>query len=111
MGRLTALLAMVCLLLGLFGCQSQGISEDARIGEMVQAIDAAIDAPENPDSLATIARYGTDTRYYVMIRGWLVQELRGVESQLEATRDPQLNAKFQQKAAFLRTAIRRIDLE
>ncbi|BES69141.1 hypothetical protein RE428_01590 [Marinobacter nanhaiticus D15-8W] len=102
---------VVVLLLALSGCQTLGSSEERRIGEMVQSIEAAIAAPGDPESLATVARYGTDTRYYVMIRGWLVQELRGVESQLEASRDSQLKAEFQQKADFLRSAIRRIDLE
>ena len=104
-------MGLVVLLLALSGCQILGSNEERRIGEMVQSIDAAIAAPDDPESLATVTRYGTDTRYYVMIRGWLVQELQGVESQLEASRDPQLQAKFRQKADFLRTAIRRIDLE
>lgn len=104
-------IAVVLLTLALVGCQGLHTSEQQRIGSMVQAIDTAIAAPGDPDSLATVTRYGTDTRYYVMIRGWLVQELRGVESQLEASRDPQLTVKFQQKADFLRAAIRRIDLE
>ncbi|WP_148861078.1 hypothetical protein [Marinobacter fonticola] len=103
--------AFLVVVLVLGGCQASGVSEQQRIGEMVQAVYAAIASPQDPASLTTIARYGTDTRYYVMIRGWLVQELRGVESQLEASKDPQLKAKFRQKADFLRTAIRRIDLE
>ncbi len=87
-------------------------SEEYRIGVMVKAIAAAIKAPEKPASLQTIATHGTDSRYYVMIRGWLVQELSGVESQLAAIRDdPERKAKFQRKIDFLKKAIRRIDLE
>lgn len=104
-------MGVVALLLALSGCQTMGSSEERRIGAMVRSIDAAIAAPNDPESMVTVTRYGTDTRYYVMIRGWLVQELQGVESQLEASRDTQLKSKFQQKADFLRTAIRRIDLE
>lgn len=107
--RISVWVALLALVLS--GCQNQGTREEQRIGAMVQSIDTAIDAPQDPKSLMTLARYGTDTRYYVMIRGWLVQELGNVESQLEANRDPQLKARFQRKADFLRTAIRRIDLE
>jgi len=86
-------------------------SEEYKIGIMVKAIAAAIKAPEKPASLKTITTYGTDSRYYVMIRGWLSQILRGTESQLNATRDPARKAKFQQKVDFLKKSIRRIDLE
>jgi hypothetical protein len=86
-------------------------SEEYRIGAMVKAVAAALKAPEKPASLETIAEYGTLTDHYVMIRGWLVQELKGVESQLEATRDPRKKQPFEAKVRFLRKAIRRIDLE
>ena len=78
---------------------------------MVKAVAAALDAPEEPASLETIAGYGALTAHYVMIRGWLAQELKGVESQLEATRDPAKKSPLEAKASFLRKAIRRIDLE
>lgn len=99
------------LALGLTACQSQPTGEAERIGHMVQAVDAALDAPQDPASMETLVRYGTDSRYYIMIRGWLVQERQGVESQLAATRDPELKARLQTRADFLRQAIRRIDLE
>ncbi|MEH6649326.1 MAG: hypothetical protein V7707_04780 [Motiliproteus sp.] len=82
-----------------------------RVGEMVEAVAAAIAAQAEPASLDTIVRYGTDSRYYVMIRGWLNQELSGTQSQLHATRDPTAKARFQRKSDFLQQAIRRIDLE
>ena len=85
--------------------------EEKMIGAMVKAVSAAIDAPRNPDSMVTIVEHGTDSRYYVMIRGWLVQELRGVESQLDGARDPAAKEKLSQKVEFLRQSIRRIDLE
>ncbi|MGS0680342.1 hypothetical protein ACVBIL_04170 [Shewanella sp. 125m-7] len=86
-------------------------SDEYAIGVMVKSLDSAIKSP-SPESLALINQYGTDSRYYVMIRGWLVQELQGVNSQLSAYRkDDALKAKLQQKADFLTQAIRRIDLE
>lgn len=88
-----------------------GQADEYLIGEMVVAVGAAIDAPEQPESLDTIAFYGTDTRYYVMIRGWLKQVLSGVQSQLEATRDRSTKDQLQQQHDFLQASIQRIDLE
>ncbi len=94
-----------------------------QIGVMIEAISAALAKPTDPSSLETISQYGTDSRYYVMIRGWLVQELSGVQSQLDATLSAQSRAdsitasdletkqSFIDKVAFLQRAIRRIDLE
>jgi len=91
--------------------QSEKQSEEYRIGVMVKAISAAIQSPKKPESMAVIVKYGTDSRYYVMIRGWLTQELRGVESQLQAVRDAKAKSQFQTKVNFLKKAVRRIDLE
>ena len=86
-------------------------TEECQIGRMVKQIQEAIRAPENEASLATIVKYGTDSRYYVMIRGWLKEELLGVESQRDAAREETTKAVFGKKVEFLRKAIRRIDLE
>lgn len=90
---------------------TESTAESIRVGEMVAAVGYAIKHPQQPDSLAVITAAGTDSRHYVMIRGWLVQELSGVESQQQAHRDAEAKAKFQDKVDFLRLAIRRIDLE
>ena len=82
-----------------------------QIGVMVNAIDKAI-TDAQPDSLELIYQYGTDSRYYVMIRGWLVQELTGVQSQLDAHRQQdERRQQLAHKVSFLKQAIRRIDLE
>lgn len=85
--------------------------EAYEIGIMVQELQLALNSPEDPDSLPTIQQYGTDSRYYTMIRGWLLQELLGSESQLRASRDQLYSEKFQEKTDFLKQAIRMIDLE
>ncbi len=105
---------MCCICISPFAGESlenPDASEEYQIGVMVKRITEAIDAPGKPESLQTIAGYGTDSRYYVMIRGWLVQELRGVESQLLAAQEDTTNAKLRRKADFLEKSIRRIDLE
>ncbi|MEP4077027.1 hypothetical protein [Haloferula sp.] len=86
-------------------------SEERRIGAMVIAIDAAIKEPTEKKSLETIVGYGTDSRHYVMIRGWMKELLNGSESQLSATKDAALKQKHQTKVDFLKKVIRRIDLE
>ncbi|MDC0661544.1 hypothetical protein [Marinobacter sp. SS21] len=101
---------LVWLTVALYGCQA-GPAEPQRIGAMVLEIEQALSHPEDPQALATIVRHGTDSRYYVMIRGWLRQELAGVESQLASLRDVERRRHLAMRADFLRLAIRRIDLE
>lgn len=85
--------------------------QEYQIGVMVNAIDKAI-TDARPDSLELIYQYGTDSRYYVMIRGWLIQELTGVQSQLDAHRpQDERRQQLEHKVNFLKQAIRRIDLE
>ncbi len=85
--------------------------QEHQIGVMVNAIDKAI-SDAQPDSLELIYQYGTDSRYYVMIRGWLVQELAGVQSQLDAYKQQdERRQKLEHQVNFLKQAIRRIDLE
>ncbi|WP_110457089.1 hypothetical protein [Shewanella algidipiscicola] len=98
-----------------WGCEDSGIhsqqdlQEQQHIGAMVQSLKHAIRTP-SPESLDIVVRYGTDSRYYTMIRGWLVQELSGVESQL-ASQNEGDNPEQDALAAHLRACIRRIDLE
>ena len=80
-----------------------------QLGIMVQSIANAINSP-SAESVDIIARYGTDSRYYVMTRGWLVQELTGIESQLAAQGD-NADPMLVNKAKHLRISLRRIDLE
>jgi hypothetical protein len=95
----------------LAGAEASRKSEQCRIGALVETIQAALMNPEAPDSLSTVTRYGTDSRYYVMIRGWLVAELTGTQSQLSAIRDATVDQRLRNKVEFLKRAIRGIDLE
>ncbi len=108
--RIVCVVGIVCCICSYLPADER-MQETCQIGVMVQAIDAVLKNPDLPDALETVVTYGTDSRYYVMIRGWLIQELRGVESQLSANRNVPINEKHQKKAAFLKQAIRRIDLE
>tara|TARA_B100000809_G_scaffold265381_1_gene324053 strand:+ start:2130 stop:2483 length:354 start_codon:yes stop_codon:yes gene_type:complete len=112
---------ILCFLLCLNGCIrtthqnpnstfTENQTETLRIGALVQKVDYAIAHPSN-ESLENIALAGTDTRHYVMIRGWLVQTLKGIESQHDASAAADRRAQLQVKIDFLQRAIRRIDLE
>lgn len=86
-------------------------SEEYQIGLMVKAVAQAIKHPEKSESMQVLVQHGMDSRYYVMIRGWLFQELKGAESLMQAHKDAVIKAKFRLKVDFLKRAIRRIDLE
>ena len=47
------------------------------LGHRVLAIAAAIRNPDAPDAMGAVLELGLDSRYYVMVRGWLVMQLRG----------------------------------
>jgi hypothetical protein len=81
------------------------------LGTMVQELSAAFEPPFDTASLQTIISYGTITSHYVMIRGWLIQRMEGVESQYTATTDPTQKIELETEIDFLRRALRGIDLE
>lgn len=80
------------------------------LGYKVLAIQASIQNPNAPHAMEAITELGTDSRYYVMVRGWLSQQLQGDTSILEASKDGG-RAEIRERVAFLKKAIRAIDLE
>ena len=84
--------------------------EALELGRKVLAIKAAIERPDSPGALKAVRSLGLDTRYYVLVRGWLTQQLRGDQSILDASRDKP-RPKIEARGAFLKKAIRAIDLE
>ena len=85
--------------------------EQQVIGQMVQHLDVVINSPTDKDALQTIVKFGTDSRYYLMIRGWLVQKLNGIESRLQAQQSQAKKAALSAEVDALKEAIRAIDLE
>jgi len=85
--------------------------EQQVIGQMVQHLDVAINSPTDKNALQIIIKYGTDNRYYLMIRGWLVQKLNGIESRLQAQPSQAKKAALSAEVDALKEAIRAIDLE
>lgn len=61
-----------------------GLSEQDQyaleIGRKVISIQAALEQPEQPASVEAVKVLALDSRHYVMVRGWLLQELLSAES-------------------------------
>jgi hypothetical protein len=87
-------------------CDAQAL----QLGYRVLAVRAAIHEPAAPGAMAAILELGTDSRYYVMVRGWLSMQLQADQSLLEVggvAARPEIAARVE----FLDSAIRALDLE
>lgn len=84
--------------------------EALRLGRKVLAVSAAIRNPRDPNAMAAIMDLGTDSRYYVMVRGWLTMQRQGDISIIDANRDA-VRPEIRERVEFLNQAIRAIDLE
>ncbi len=85
-------------------------ADASALGRKVLAVQAAIAEPTAPGAADAIKVLGLDSRYYVMVRGWLSMQLAGDRSIANARGDatPQ---HIQVRIHFLEQAIRAIDLE
>jgi len=80
------------------------------LGQRVLAIDAALRNPEAPNAIGTVLELGLDSRYYIMVRGWLVMQLRG-DMSISQARDGDVSPEIAARIEFLNQAIRALDLE
>ena len=90
---------------------SQKKIEQQAIGEMIQQLQVAINSPTDDHALQTIFKYGADSRYYLMVRGWLVQKLSGVQSRLAVQKSESDRKMLIAEVNALKQAIKAIDLE
>lgn len=90
---------------------SQKKIEQQAIGEMIQQLQVAINSPTDDNALQTISKFGADSRYYLMVRGWLVQKLSGVQSRLAVQNSESKQEVLVAEVNALKKAIRAIDLE
>ena len=120
--RVAGLACTVCLLLSLGTLAvAQEKSKPAslpqedqaalEIGRKVIAVRKAIQNPQSAMSMPAVKDLGRDQRYYVMVRGWLVQQLQGDLSIRESRGKQQTPDAVEQRIGFLKKAIRAIDLE
>ena len=80
------------------------------LGRKVLAIQQVLKNPKAPGAMRAITDLGHDSRHYVMVRGWLVQELAGATSIRDANQG-KAGGELDERITFLRKAIRAIDLE
>ena len=85
-------------------------AEITELGSRVAAINAALHNPAAPGAMQAITDLGHDQRYYVMVRGWLMYQLQGDMSILQASQG-QAQESIRARVDFVRQAIRAIDLE
>ncbi len=85
-------------------------AEITELGYRVAAINAALHNPAAPGAMQAITDLGHDQRYYVMVRGWLMYQLQGDMSILQASQG-QAQESIRTRVDFIRQAIRAIDLE
>jgi hypothetical protein len=84
--------------------------EALELGRKVLAVQRALEHPQEAGSLDAVKALGLDSRYYVMVRGWLSEKLRGDQS-IRDTSKEKTPQKIKDRIAFLEKAIRAIDLE
>ncbi len=84
--------------------------EAEQLGYKLLAVQNALDNPMAEDSMDVILTLGRDSRYYVMTRGWLGEQLRG-DLSIQASSKQQTPELIQQRIKLLKSAIRAIDLE
>ena len=80
------------------------------LGHRVLAIAEAVRNPDEPDAMAAVLELGLDSRYYVMVRGWLVAQLRG-DMSISQARNGDVSPQIAARIAFPEKAIRAIDLD
>lgn len=80
------------------------------LGQKILSVQQAIANPDLPGSMPAVHELGHDSRYYVMVRGWLSEELRGSRSIADAMGND-VTSELKRKIQFLEKAIRTIDLE
>jgi hypothetical protein len=80
------------------------------LGHKVLAVSRAIQNHKAPNAMKAVTDLGHDQRYYVMVRGWLSQQLRGDMSILAGAKERTSNV-VKERIVFLKKAIRALDLE
>jgi hypothetical protein len=80
------------------------------LGQRILAIAAAIQSPDRPGAMDSVLALGLDSRYYMLVRGWLAMQLAGDLNIMDA-RNGDVSPQLAARVAFLQKAIRAIDLE
>ncbi len=84
------------------------------LGRKIIRIKAALQIPEKQASVDAVTELGLDSRYYVMVRGWILQHINMTQSYLGTTtykESEQRKSEIDDRIASLQKMLRAIDLE
>lgn len=84
------------------------------VGRKISSIMSALQAPEKQSSIDAVQALGLDSRYYVMVRGWLVQHIRMTQSYRGTSlynESEQQRNEVEDRIAALSRMLRAIELE
>lgn len=84
--------------------------EQAALGRRVDAVRWAVNHHDSPRAMDAVRELGLDSRYYTMVRGWLLMQLEADRS-IAAAAAEDTSAAVRGRIDFLQRAIREIDLE
>lgn len=84
--------------------------EALELGRMVTAARLAIANPSKQGSLAAVKKLGADTRYYVLVRGWLRQQ-HEADCSIRQANGKDTPQAILDRIGFLEKCLRAIDLE
>ena len=91
-----------------------GVQADAILGQKVEDLRGAFNDPLQENFLERLQKLGNDSRYYVMVRGWLVQHIEMTQS-YQSTRRYQDSAEYRQRIDAIlqryKKGLRLLDLE
>ncbi len=80
---------------------------------MIEKSRQVFEGTASATDLEQVIDFGRNTRYYPILRGWLVQEIENIRSQLHSVSsdDPEMAAGLKEKLVRLEKILRLIDLE
>ncbi len=84
------------------------------LGRKVIRVKSALKAPEKRASIDAVRELGLDSRYYVMVRGWILQHISMTESYKGTSvykESEQRRKEIDKRVLGLRKMLRAIDLE
>jgi hypothetical protein len=82
------------------------------VGEMIEKTRLVFEGTGTQSDFEQVIEFGRDTRYYPVLRGWLVQEIANTKSQLTSQQKNSADeARLKEKLVRLERMLRLIDLE
>jgi len=84
------------------------------VGRKVIKIKSALQVPEQQSSIDAVRELGLDSRYYTMVRGWIMEHIKMTKSYRGTTeykKSKQRKNEIDSRIAALEEMVRAIDLE